>query len=221
MDSIIAGFLSGISQTLIGHPFDTLKTWNQNSLSLKKPIFNIKNLYKGILYPLLQNPLIVSGSMATNHIIKEETNNIYLSSSISGIFTALVICPLDKFKIMRQQHIEYELNCKNIKKSFRNLDLCMYREVPATIIYFSSYNKLKENDVPIFLSGSIAGCLSWIFTYPIDTVKSRIQSGSCSNIKEALKQKKLFLGLNNCVTRAFIVNGIGFYVYEEIFKILK
>ena len=44
MDSLIAGFLSGISQTLIGHPFDTLKTWNQNSINLKKPPFTIKNL---------------------------------------------------------------------------------------------------------------------------------------------------------------------------------
>lgn len=221
MDSLIAGFISGISQTLIGHPFDTLKTWNQNSISLKRPPFNMRNLYKGVLYPLLQNPLIVSGSMASNHVIKEETNNIYLSSFCSGIFTALVICPLDKFKIMRQQHLNYDINLKNVKNSYYDIHLCMFREVPATVIYFSSYNKLKDSNFPIFLSGSIAGCLSWILTYPIDTIKSRIQSNSCSSIKDAIKQKKLFLGFGNCIIRAFIVNGIGFSIYEEALKSLK
>ena len=216
MDSLIAGFLSGISQTLIGHPFDTLKTWNQNSINLKKPPFTIKNLYKGIFYPLLQNPIIVAGSMSTNHVLKERTNNIYLSSLFSGILTSVVVCPLDKYKIMRQQQIKYNLNFTNISRSFYDIHLCMLREVPATIIYFSSYNKMKDSSVPIFLSGSIAGCLSWIFTYPIDTIKSRIQSNSCSTIKEAISKKKLFLGFGNCITRAFIVNGIGFYIYEEV-----
>ena len=221
MDSAIAGFISGISQTLIGHPFDTMKTWNQNSILLKKPKFNIKNLYKGVFYPLLQNPIIVSGSMASNHIIKEETNNIYFSSFCSGILTSIVICPLDKYKIMRQQHIKYDINFKNTIKSFKDIHLCMLREVPATVIYFSSYNKMKENEIPIFISGSIAGCLSWIVTYPIDTVKSRLQSNSCSSIKEAIRQKNLFLGFGNCIIRAFIVNGIGFSIYEKILKSLK
>ena len=216
MDSIYAGFVSGIFQTIIGHPFDTLKTWNQNSILLKKPNINFINLYKGVSYPLLQNPLIIASTMSSNHIINQKTNNIYFSSLCSGFLTALIICPLDKYKIMKQQHIKYDFNIKNFKKSLKNINLCIMREVPATIIYFTSYNKLKDNNIPIFLSGSISGCLSWIFTYPIDTIKSRIQSESCLTIREAINKKKLFIGFTNCITRAFIVNGIGFYVYERL-----
>ena len=216
MDSIYAGFISGIFQTIIGHPFDTLKTWNQNSILLKKPNINFINLYKGVSYPLLQNPLIIASTMSSNHIINQKTNNIYFSSLCSGFLTALIICPLDKYKIMKQQHIKYDFNIKNFKKSLKNINLCIMREVPATIIYFTSYNKLKDNNIPIFLSGSISGCLSWIFTYPIDTIKSRIQSESCLTIHEAIKKKNLFLGFKNCIIRAFIVNGIGFYVYERL-----
>lgn len=221
MDSFYSGFISGIFQTIIGHPFDTMKTWNQNSVKLKKPNFNIRNLYKGIYYPLAQNPIVISTSLATNQILKKETNNIYFSSFCSGILTGFIICPLDKFKIMRQQHIIYRLNIKNFVKSYKDLGICLAREVPATMIYFSSYNKFKENEIPIFLSGSLAGCLSWIFTYPIDTIKSRIQSNSCPSIKLAIQKKNLYLGFNNCIIRAFIVNGIGFYVYEYFLEKFK
>jgi hypothetical protein len=72
MDSIYAGFISGIVQTIIGHPLDTLKTWSQNSIRLKKPPINIVNLYKGIAYPMLQNPLLISTSFFSNHYLKEK-----------------------------------------------------------------------------------------------------------------------------------------------------
>ena len=73
MESIYAGFISGLFQTIIGHPLDTLKTWSQNSNSLKKPKLKIDNLYKGIKYPLIQNPIVISSIFYSNYITKKYT----------------------------------------------------------------------------------------------------------------------------------------------------
>ena len=35
MDGYVGGFMSGVAQTLIGHPLDTLKTWRQNTSATK------------------------------------------------------------------------------------------------------------------------------------------------------------------------------------------
>jgi len=80
---------------------------------------------------------------------------------------------------------------------------------------------VKKKKYPSFLSGSIAGALSWFFTYPIDTIKTRIQNESCKTIKEAIQKGGLNQGLGICISRAFIVNGINFSVYEKILQYLK
>ena len=73
----------------------------------------------------------------------------------------------------------------------------------------------------IFLSGSLAGTISWFITYPVDTIKTRLQNNSCKTIKEAIKKGNLFTGLNLCLIRAFIVNGVNFSVYEFVMKELN
>ena len=58
-----------------------------------------------------------------------------------------------------------------------------------------------------FISGGIAGILSWLIPYPIDTIKSRIQIGY--SLKKSIKLGNYYKGLNFCLLRAFLVNGIG------------
>ena len=99
--------------------------------------------------------------------------------------------------------------------------MTMIRESFATGIYFYSYHNLKKNEyikgeINIFFSGGIAGCLSWFFTYPVDVVKTRIQSGEYNSALKAIKNGNLFQGLSVCLLRSFIVNSIGFFIYEKI-----
>ena len=43
--SIISGIISGGFASIVSHPFDTLKTWNQTAINKQK--ITINNLYKG------------------------------------------------------------------------------------------------------------------------------------------------------------------------------
>jgi len=217
---LIAGFLGGFSYTFIGHPMDTLKTWRQNNNILKNPSFNIKNLFKGIKYPLIQNSVISSFVFSNNEYFKRNINNIHISNGLTALLTSIIICPCDKYKIMEQQKKIYPLTFKNTINSYKDIGIVTARKMPGIFIYFSTYQKLKEKNVPVFLSGSLAGSASWLFTYPIDTIKTRIQNESCKTIKEAISKGGLNNGIGICLLRAFIVNGINFTVYENTLKYL-
>ena len=59
------------------------------------------------------------------------------------------------------------------------------------------------------MSGGVAGSMSWLLTYQIDTVKTRIQSGDTFN--QALLKQNFNKGILFCLLRGFIVNGCGFF----------
>ena len=216
----IAGFFGGFSYTFIGHPMDTLKTWKQNNNIIKTPSFNMKNLFKGIRYPLIQNSVISSIIFSNNEYLKKNINNNYVSNGLTALLTSIIICPCDKYKIMEQQKKIYPFTFKNTINSYKDIGIVTSRKLPGIFIYFSSYQKLKEKNIPTFLSGSIAGTASWFFTYPIDTIKTRIQNESCKTIKEAINKGGLNKGMGICLIRAFIANGINFTVYENTLKLL-
>jgi len=208
--ALISGFVSGVIHTIVGYPLDTLKTIKQ---SYKRVEVERKS-YRGVVYPVIQVSIVNAIMFGSNDYLKkrcsEKESNLY-----SGILTTLVCTPLDKYKIMKQYNMKYELNIKNILRTYKNTHIVMARELPATYIYLSTYNYLKKKDLSTFLSGSIAGTLSWFTIYPIDTIKTRIQNNSCITIKDAIYKRNLFTGLTICLIRAFIVNGVNFSVYEQ------
>lgn len=212
---IISSLISSIFQTIISHPFDTLKTWRQNT-ALKTPNFTIKNLYKGIKYPFIQNNFVITTSLSTNFYFNKKTNNIYISSFLSGIITTIISCPFDTFKIAEQQQITQKITFNKLIGAYKNLPISLTRKVPGNVIFFSMYNKMKQNNLPFFICGSIAGCSSWAITYPIDTIKTRMQSGSYNSIYDAIKEGKIYRGLSVCLCRALLVNGLGLFIYENI-----
>ena len=209
MDEFIPGIFSGIVQTCVGYPFDTIKTWRQGNVGYS---ITVRNLYRGMTYPLLQNTIQVSTVLYTNHLIKKLTNDVYVSSFTSGLISSLIICPLETFKIYEQQHIKYILTGKEFIRTYRNIGWCICREIPGNMIYFISYDTMKKHDLPIFYSGGIAGLLSWVIVHPLDTIKTRMQSGNYT-LKAALRTS-LMPGILASSIRGFIVNSIGLSVYE-------
>ena len=209
LDSFIAGCISGIVQTIIGYPLDTLKVRQQNITKSRS------NLFAGMKYPLIQTPFLTGVCFFTDNIMFNYTNNMYLSGAFSGLVSSIIICPLDYYKIQQQEQKKICINKSNILYSFKHINITISREVPAYFILFSTYRTLQDNNVNTFMSGGIAGALSWLLTYPQDTVKSRLQSNKAHNIMEALRMGKLFTGIQFCLYRAFLVNSVGFIVYKN------
>ena len=152
-----AGCISGLIQTIIGHPLDTLKILKQNNRIVNKK--NIRRLYSGISMPLMQTPLICGTSFYIDEIINQNINNHWISGCISGIISSFIICPFEYYKINLQQNKKKIINIKTICGSYRNITYVIYREAPALSIYFGSYNELKKKICHYVLVGELRGVL--------------------------------------------------------------
>lgn len=97
--------------------------------------------------------------------------------------------------------------------------------------YFLRHCLTKESShvslVYQFISGGVAGLLSWGLVYPCDVVKTRIQSnleyryGYSETWRYFLQPQNRYLlwrGLSPCLVRSVPVNGIVFLVYENLSK---
>ncbi|GMH65398.1 hypothetical protein TrRE_jg3953, partial [Triparma retinervis] len=77
-------------------------------------------------------------------------------------------------------------------------------------------------------AGGIAGCVAWGACLPFDVLKTRVQGGAgreglAKTFKTMVKEEgagSLFAGAGPILSRAFLVNGITFYVYEEACRMI-
>ena len=229
-DIINSSFIAGIAQTIIGHPFDTIKTYKQ--IEYKKSSMKImqnlvkKNtifyLYRGFIPPLIggcfQNCLMFSSEHYINNLVN---NNSLLSGFIAGSVTSLLISPAELVKSKLQIN-KNELT-KNIimnNNLFRGLFLTILRDSLGFSIYFGTYNFLQNyNDNP-FINGGISGVFSWIYSYPIDVLKTKytIYDKTLYSILKNQNKQKILSGMNIMLVRAFFVNAGIFCIFEKIKK---
>lgn len=82
-----------------------------------------------------------------------------------------------------------------------------------------------------FFVGGFSGSISWLFTYPIDYVKTLIQSDDINQrkfvsaidcVKKQYKAEGIrtfFKGLGITMLRSFPVNGAGFLTFESMMRL--
>ncbi|XP_023224537.1 mitochondrial basic amino acids transporter-like [Centruroides sculpturatus] len=123
---------------------------------------------------------------------------------------------------------------------FRGLGCSVLRDSPAFAVYFSSYEYLcrkmeTQNGIstPVMLAaGGTAGILSWMATYPVDLIKSRLQADGMNGERKykgiidcSLKSyrdeglKVFTRGLGSTIIRAFPTNAATFTVVTWIFRL--
>jgi len=214
----IAGISAGMSSVAAGHPLDTLKANKQSQLSNPR-------LFSGMIYPFFATGIQNSFNFGVYHIALNNTNNHYLSGAISGAIVSPFVSIFELYKIKAQNKITMPLSL------YRGMKLTCLRETIGYGLYFDTYERIKRylliskysQTVSCLTAGGIAGVNSWLWTYPIDTIKTEVQSGkSFYNVLKTYKKApiNLFRGFSYCIMRAFFCNMIGFYFYEETLKIL-
>ena len=121
--------------------------------------------------------------------------NSAVAGAAGGFATAFILNPTEAVKIqMQKENCTYRstLACTRdliarhgLRSLSHGFSLTAFRETPACAVYIASYEMMtgensgnKASLLQLLIAGGIAGCLSWIFTYPIDTVKTKYQADS-------------------------------------------
>lgn len=154
------------------------------------------------------------------------------------------------------QTIRYITKNYGVSRLFQGWWATILREVPCFGLYFASYDYVKDRAnkylaqqagmdlqelqldptadlqhshtwLASAFAGGMAGCLTWGIAYPVDVIKSRIQTAPLNTPREDLRilsmAKKiiaergvayLYRGISVTLVRAFPVNGTIFPVYE-------
>jgi solute carrier family 25 carnitine/acylcarnitine transporter 20/29 len=115
--------------------------------------------------------------------------------------------------------------------------------VLANAVYFYSYEYVmrlfaggeSSYHAPIsaaFLAGGIAGSNSWLLTYPIDYIKTVMQSQELGQLRyrsirhcatEHYRRegyRAFFKGLGVTMLRSFPVNGMAFFSFEYVMRFM-
>ncbi|KAJ3038771.1 carnitine transporter [Rhizophlyctis rosea] len=128
-----------------------------------------------------------------------------------------------------------------VRALFRGTGLTLLRDVPGSFFYFLVYEAVKRSfggdkadgmhAGAVLLAGGLAGVANWTVCIPIDTVKSRYQSGRTPHGTSALRTifrdiwaeagvKGFFRGLGPTLLRAFPASAAFFFGVETSTKFM-
>jgi len=183
-----------------------------------------------------------------------------LGGAIVGFTVAFIESPIDFLK--SQLQVQYGpvkkyngfFDCASkiakeggIRGMYQGFSATMIRDVPATAVYFGLYEYLRNvlkgpkedvNNLPawkLLSAGGIAGMGYWVSTFPLDVVKSTIQTDHTDPAKRKYKGwlhavnsimaqqgvKGFFRGFAPCLIRSFPANAACFWAYENTRKVLQ
>ncbi|KAK5168902.1 carnitine transporter [Saxophila tyrrhenica] len=123
-----------------------------------------------------------------------------------------------------------------IKSVYRGSAMTLARDGPGSAAYFATYETIKRSLTPkdetgkpgqlslpaVCAAGGAAGVAMWIPVFPVDTIKSRLQSGDGNlSISQTIRQlyskggiKAFFPGMGPAMARAVPANAVTFLGVE-------
>lgn len=180
-----------------------------------------------------------------------------IAGCMAGAAQTLIICPVELIKTKLQiqgrgQRLKNSSGYRGplsfivkITKQegvvglFRGMTATLLRDIPAFGLYFGIYYCLMKHLTPVggsfedvsslkvMLAGGLTGMASWVYSYPTDVIKSKIQAegfvpigrykGYADCIRESVREEgyRVFVrGMTVCVLRAFPVNAATFAAVE-------
>lgn len=214
MSDLFAGTVAGLSQVVVGHPFDTIKVLIQNNQFSNIRSLTLRNLYRGSKYPAISSVIF----NATVFPIYERSFKYTKSDALSGALSGLVVSPLqyafDVGKIKRQTN--QNVSMRDMYRT-KGLGITAFRETLAMSIYFGVYHYcVNEYNLSSFVSGGVSGLANWTITYPADVLRTRQMAQNCTLYESFMMPGSLWKGYSVCAFRAVLVNASVFWVYDKV-----
>ncbi|OQR89702.1 hypothetical protein ACHHYP_06109 [Achlya hypogyna] len=171
-----------------------------------------------------------------------------LAGGITGFFVSFLLNPIELIKCRMQvsttgHQVQYRNTADCIAQSirregvgvfYRGFGSTMLREVPGTAAWFTTYETTlqylrhrssEQSQWDVIMAGAMSGISYNVAFYPADTVKSYIQTHSCTNMSIPSVAKDIFRqhgvlgfyrGLLPTIIRAVPANAVLFYCFEGV-----
>ncbi|KAI0463515.1 hypothetical protein LJB42_002515 [Komagataella kurtzmanii] len=185
---VVAGLMTGAIETLWVIPFENIKTTIiQNTLELEKG------------KPLSKEPTRIVNS------VKSETKVVRTTKSPTATQQSFLKTPSTTFTLA----IKEIYSTNGIRGFLQGSGLTVFRQMANSMVWFSSYNFIKQgispnstdiSDVTMLGIGMLSSMSVVAITQPIDVVKTRMQS------KDA---KQVYRDWMTCVVRTSFNEGIS------------
>ncbi|KAJ9582804.1 hypothetical protein L9F63_022845 [Diploptera punctata] len=217
---------------------------------------SVSGLYKGMSSPMagvaFVNAIVfgVHGNFQRNFTNPDAASSHFTAGAAAGFVQSFVCSPMElvktRLQVQKKNTYSGPLNClvqvfksEGIRGVFRGLGTTICREIPGFGTYFYSYELMTRSSgdgLPIstlnmLLAGGLSGTLSWVLTYPIDVVKTRLQADGCNGeckytgfmdcLKKSVQSEGygvLSRGLNSTILRAFPTNAATFTVVTWVVR---
>ncbi|KAK2906457.1 hypothetical protein QQF64_019646 [Cirrhinus molitorella] len=228
----------------------------------------VRGLYKGMAAPIIGvTPMfaVCFFGFGLGKKLQQKTPDdiltypqLFAAGMLSGVFTTAIMAPGERIKCLLQiqaasGHVKYAgpMDCakqlyreNGIRGIYKGTALTLMRDVPASGMYFMTYEWLKnaltpegksptELSIPsILFAGGMAGIFNWAVAIPPDVLKSRFQTapeGKYPNgfrdvLRELIREEgvaSLYKGFNAVMLRAFPANAACFLGFEVAMKFLN
>lgn len=179
----------------------------------------------------------------------DQLSSYFLAGASAGLAQTPVSSPIElaktrlQLQATGQGNFQGPMQClrsiyrqEGYRGVFKGLGITFLREGPSYGVYFVTYEMLTKTSskqpistLHMLLAGGFAGTASWVISYPIDVIKSRIQAESSNRYSGALDCFRksvraegysfLFRGLNSTILRAFPTNAATFAVVTWTFRL--
>ncbi|NWY31297.1 MCAT protein, partial [Pheucticus melanocephalus] len=183
---------------------------------------------------------------------------LFAAGMLSGVFTTVIMAPGERIKCLLQiqaatGETKYSgsLDCakqlyreSGIRGVYKGTVLTLMRDVPASGMYFMTYEWLKNILTPqgksvsdlsvprILFAGGLAGIFNWAVAIPPDVLKSRFQTAPAGKypngfrdvLRELIREEgvaSLYKGFTAVMIRAFPANAACFLGFEVAMKFLN
>lgn len=259
--SFIAGSIAGLASRVVAAPLDVIKIrWQTNTrqssfLSTILHIYRDDGLvgfYRGNLYGVLlyvsygaiHFPCyeFVKEQLAGDHS-KESVRSRMVAGMLSSCFTTVLTYPLDTIRSRRISTRQF-----HYKGLFKGVEVGIINEAPMAGTTFAIHEQLKDWGFTKSQAGFVAGFVSRLIYFPLDTIKRRLMNEGFLHVEsnEAIvgnMTKTSFLqkawrvayydvylssgltGFYRGVLPAIMKTGFGysvnFYVYETVVEMLN
>ncbi|KAG4073163.1 hypothetical protein HA402_002552 [Bradysia odoriphaga] len=228
-----------------------------------------RGLYKGMSAPIAGVAPIFAmsffgfgvGKRLQQNTPDEKLSNLqlFLAGSFSGVFTTSIMAPGERIKCLLQiqqggnqpQKYNGMVDCAKqlykeggIRSIYKGSVATLLRDVPASGMYFLTYEWIKEWAAEKFgsdgsrglmgtiFAGGMAGIANWSVGMPADVLKSRLQTAPQGTYKNGIRDVfrelmrtegplALYKGVTPVMLRAFPANAACFIGFEISMKTLN